>query len=76
MTTSDYKKAFKQLKAKPVKLSKYIKHNAPKYRSCSIVSKKCRRCGRTHAHVGKYGLHLCRQCFRDTATNIGFKKYS
>jgi hypothetical protein len=30
MTTSDHRKAFKQLKAKPAKLSKFIKHNKPK----------------------------------------------
>jgi small subunit ribosomal protein S14 len=76
MTTSDYRKAFKQLKANPIKLQKYQKHNAPKDRSCSVLKKKCRRCGRTHAHIGKYGLNLCRQCFRDTAVNIGFKKYA
>ncbi len=26
-------------------------------------------------HVAKYGLNLCRQCFRDIASKIGFKKY-
>ena len=24
---------------------------------------------------GKYGLYLCRQCFREVATRLGFKKY-
>ena len=76
MTYSDYRKVFKQLKAKPVKLKKFLKHNAPKKRSCGISTKKCERCGRTEAHISKYGLHLCRQCFREVAVNIGFKKYS
>lgn len=76
MTTSDYRKVFKQLKAKPVKLKKYLKHNSPKKRSCGESLKKCRRCGRTGGHIGKYGLDLCRQCFREVATKIGFKKYS
>jgi len=76
MTTSDYRKVFKQLKAKPVKLKKYLKHNAPKKRSCGKNLKKCRRCGRTGGHIDKYGLDLCRQCFREIATKIGFKKYS
>ena len=75
MTTSDYRKAFTQLNAKPVKKKKYIKHNAPKARSCGDLTKKCVRCGRTGGHVSKYGLNLCRQCFRDIATKIGFKKY-
>lgn len=76
MTYSNHKKAFKQLKAKPHKMKKFIKHNAPKERSCGITKKRCVRCGRIRGHISKYGLHLCRQCFRDIATNIGFKKYT
>ena len=76
MSTSDYRKVFKQLKAKPVKLKKYIKHNAPKKRTCGENIKRCRRCGRTGGHIDKYGLDLCRQCFREIATKIGFKKYN
>ena len=26
--------------------------------------------------IRKYGMHLCRQCFRDMAPELGFKKYS
>jgi len=76
MTYSNYKKAFKQLKAKPVKLAKFIKHNAPKERSCGVATKRCQRCGRISGHIDKYGLDVCRQCFREIATKIGFKKYS
>ncbi len=76
MTYSDYKKAFKQLKEKPVVLAKYKKHNAPMKRSCGINLRRCRHCGRTRAHIRKYGLEVCRQCFREIATQIGFKKYS
>jgi small subunit ribosomal protein S14 len=76
MTTSDYRKVFKQLKAKPFKLKKYMKHNAPKKRSTGIATRKCRRCGRNKAHIDSYGLNLCRQCFREIAPKIGFKKYS
>jgi small subunit ribosomal protein S14 len=36
----------------------------------------CRRCGRRRGLIRRHGLHLCRQCFRDVATDIGFKKYS
>ena len=75
MTYSDYKKAFKQLRNKPVKLKKFIKHNAPKERSCGTGTLRCVRCGRMGAHISKYGLHLCRHCFRDIAPKIGFKKF-
>jgi len=75
MTTSDYKKMFKQLLVKPAKLAKFIKHNQPKKREFGQSSKKCNLCGRTHAHVQKYGLHICRQCFRLNAKRMGFKKY-
>ena len=76
MTTSDHKKVYKQLVVKPAILAKYIKHNAPKKREFGRASKKCKVCGRTSAHISKYHLNICRTCFRDIATKIGFKKYS
>lgn len=76
MTASSYKKEFKQLKARPAKLKKYIKHNSPKLRTCGKNLFVCCRCGRRGGHISKYGLDLCRQCFREIATEIGFKKYS
>ena len=75
MTTSDHKKVFKQLNQKPVKKAKYIKFNSKTDRSCGISLRKCRQCGRTRAHIRKYGLNLCRQCFREMAPSLGFKKY-
>jgi small subunit ribosomal protein S14 len=76
MTTSDYRKVLEQLKVKPAKHKKFIKHNAPKERSCGRNLKKCRRCGTYHGHISKYGLNLCRRCFREVATKIGFKKFN
>ncbi|MBI2564458.1 30S ribosomal protein S14 [Candidatus Woesearchaeota archaeon] len=76
MTTSDWRKAFKQLKLKPVKLKKYKKHNAPRKRSTGVQLQRCERCGRYGGHIKKYGLSLCRCCFREIAPMIGFKKYS
>ncbi|MBW2968460.1 30S ribosomal protein S14 [Candidatus Woesearchaeota archaeon] len=76
MTTSDHKKILEQLKAKPAVFQKFKKHNAPKERSCGINRKKCRRCGTYHGYINKYGLNLCRRCFREVATAIGFKKYN
>ncbi|PIZ52118.1 30S ribosomal protein S14 [Candidatus Woesearchaeota archaeon CG_4_10_14_0_2_um_filter_33_13] len=76
MTTSDHKKAFTQLNAKPVKKAKYIKFNQPKDRSCGFALNKCKNCGCMRGHINKYGLNLCRRCFRDMAIGLGFKKYS
>lgn len=37
---------------------------------------KCRKCGRSGGVIRKYGLNYCRQCFREIAKELGFKKYS
>ncbi|MBI4981245.1 30S ribosomal protein S14 [Candidatus Woesearchaeota archaeon] len=76
MTTSDHKKAFTQLNAKPVKKAKFIKFNQPKKRSCGLTTKRCRNCGRHRGLISKYNVMLCRQCFREIGPSIGFKKYS
>jgi small subunit ribosomal protein S14 len=36
----------------------------------------CVRCGRKRGIISRYGMHLCRQCFREIAEDMGFKKYS
>jgi len=36
----------------------------------------CQRCGSRDAVIRKYGLYLCRQCFRELARELGFRKYS
>ena len=35
----------------------------------------CQRCGRKQGLVGKYDIWLCRQCFREIARGMGFRKY-
>ncbi|KAH1007906.1 hypothetical protein HUJ04_005080 [Dendroctonus ponderosae] len=35
---------------------------------------KIRACSNRHGLIRKYGLNLCRQCFREYANDIGFKK--
>jgi ribosomal protein S14 len=75
MTVSFYKKVLKQLKSKPVKAKKFLKFSAPKKRSCGFTNFRCTKCGRTGAHVGSYGINLCRQCFRDNAVKLGLNKY-
>jgi ribosomal protein S14 len=78
MTTSDHKKVLRQIKSKHSKLKRFKKYNTPKERSCGRALNKCRRCGRTGVggHINKYGLDVCRCCFREIATRLGFKKYS
>jgi len=76
MTASDFHKILKQLEKKPAKIEKFLKHNKPKERKFGIATKKCQRCGRFGAHISSYGLNLCRQCFREIAKELGFKKYS
>ncbi len=36
---------------------------------------ECQRCERKQGLVGKYDIWLCRQCFREIARSMGFKKY-
>ena len=75
MTASDWNKVMKQLKNKPAIMQKFLKFNKPKERKSGIAKKKCERCGRFGAHLSQYNLNLCRQCFREIALEIGFKKY-
>lgn len=75
MTVSNWKKLMKPLENKPAKIKRFKKYNQPKPRKFGRVTKPCQRCGRIGAHIGSYGLHYCRQCFREIAPNLGFKKY-
>lgn len=36
----------------------------------------CERCGRKRGLIRAYRLHMCRQCFREKAVDLGFKKFS
>lgn len=76
MTASDWNKILKQLKNKPAVMQKFLKNCRPKIRTTGIAKYKCERCGRFGAHLSQYNLNLCRQCFREIAEEIGFKKYS
>ncbi|SBS79844.1 40S ribosomal protein S29 [Plasmodium ovale curtisi] len=37
-------------------------------------SRQCRVCSNRHAIIRKYNINICRQCFRERADIIGFKK--
>ena len=66
----------KQYRNKPAVRAKYIKHNKPKDRTTGITKQKCEKCGRYGAMINRYGLNICRHCFRELAEELGFKKYS
>ncbi|CEG49284.1 40s ribosomal protein s29 [Plasmopara halstedii] len=38
-------------------------------------SRHCRVCKTTRGLIRKYNLNMCRRCFRERATDIGFVKY-
>lgn len=37
--------------------------------------RKCRRCGSHGPVIRRYGLYICRHCFREVAAELGFRKY-
>ena len=43
-------------------------------RSYGKDSRYCRVCRNTHGLIRKYGLNICRKCFRERAHLIGFKQ--
>ncbi|MEM5815465.1 MAG: 30S ribosomal protein S14 [Candidatus Aenigmatarchaeota archaeon] len=47
-----------------------------KQRKFGKTTHRCKRCGSTRGVIRKYGINLCRKCFREVAEEIGFKKYS
>jgi small subunit ribosomal protein S14 len=71
-----FENAKKQILNKPVKLARFLKHNSPRDRKTGRSATPCRRCGKTEGVVNKYGLRYCRQCFREDAKRLGFRKYS
>lgn len=52
------------------------KYRPPKKHRFGKGSRKCIRCGSRDAVIQKYKLYLCRQCFRELAPSLGFKKYN
>ena len=58
-------------------------HRAPQHRRtvltafavvASAICRCSRVCNNTHGLIRKYGLMICRRCFREYANDIGFKK--
>ncbi len=71
-----YERIKKQIEKKPEKLARLEKFNQPRKRKFGKNVRKCRKCGRTGGLIRSYGLLYCRQCFREEAKKLGFKKYS
>jgi small subunit ribosomal protein S14 len=36
----------------------------------------CKMCGTNQAIIRRYGINICRRCFRENAKKLGFKKYN
>lgn len=36
----------------------------------------CVKCGNHRGVIRKYGINICRRCFRENAKKLGFTKYS
>ncbi|HID90821.1 TPA: 30S ribosomal protein S14 [Candidatus Bathyarchaeota archaeon] len=51
------------------------KQRPPKVRKFGRGSRRCRRCGTHDGLIRRYGLMLCRRCFREVAEMLGFRKY-
>jgi len=51
------------------------KFKPPKPRKVGRGVQVCQRCGTKDAVIQKYGLYLCRHCFRELAYVMGFRKY-
>ncbi len=46
-----------------------------KQRKYGKGSRWCKRCGQYTALIQSHDLMLCRQCFREVAKSLGFKKF-
>ena len=46
----------------------------PRAREHPVCLPRSRVCSNGHAIIRKYGLNICRQCFREYANDIGFIK--
>ncbi len=54
--------------------SRVGKVRPPKPKRMGRGAQRCMRCGTRDAVIQKYGLYLCRQCFREIAPLLGFEK--
>jgi len=69
------RKGIEKIKVGKTKIERFLRHNISKKRAFGRYIHPCSRCGGRRGHINKYGLNVCRRCFREIATKIGFKKY-
>lgn len=69
-------KARKQVLGKKGKLARFDRFCMPRKRKFGKSVHPCRRCGKTSGVIVKYGLDYCRQCFREEAHKLGFRKFN
>jgi len=50
------------------------KTNSEKNPRMDVKNQLCTVCGTNKGLIHKYGLNICRRCFREVAESIGFKK--
>ncbi|MBN88322.1 30S ribosomal protein S14 [Candidatus Woesearchaeota archaeon] len=66
----------KKILVSKTRRKKFIRNNSTKKRAFGKALKTCTRCGRGKgSNVGRYNLNICRRCFREKATELGFVKY-
>ena len=76
MTQSNHEKVLVQIRDKPGKYKKYLKNNTPRPRKFGKSQKQCVVTGAKRGIIHKYGLRICRKLFRESALELGFKKYN
>jgi small subunit ribosomal protein S14 len=52
------------------------KADSKKNQKADSKNLQCTVCGANRGLIHKYGLNICRRCFREVAVSIGFKKLS
>ncbi len=70
-----FERIAKNLKGKPAKYNRFLKFSKHKTQPHDARTRKCVRCNRAEAHISIHGLSYCRECFREVAKDLGFRKY-
>jgi small subunit ribosomal protein S14 len=72
---TQFEKILKVHSNNPAKKARFIKFNKHKMQPHDRRAHLCIRCNRAEGHIKIHGLNYCRQCFREVAPDLGFKKY-
>ena len=54
-----------------------VKQNSKndKMKKRTVGVRECKICGTRKGMIRKYGLGICRRCFKERATDLGWEKY-